>query len=66
MSTLFNDGPHHPRHSFGLLLPLRLFDYKLLFAFVRQPVIFEFPISVRSRFPFRHDPALFLQFLEAG
>src|SRR5437870_3516250 len=55
MSTLLCGRPHHPCNSFRHLLPLRLLDNKLLLAFVRQSVIFEFPVSIRSRFPFGND-----------
>src|SRR5438445_499301 len=60
MSTLLCGRPHHPCNSFRHLLPLRLLDNKLLLAFVRQSVIFEFPVSIRSRFPFGNDPAFSL------
>src|SRR5258708_31710291 len=66
MSVLLGGGPHHARHSFGHLLPLRFFDQELLPAFIRQAVVFEFPISVRRRLPFGDDPSSSLQAMQRG
>src|SRR5580658_2805767 len=51
ISTLLGGGPHHARHSFGHLLPLRFFDHKLLLAFFGQSVVFELAVSVRCGLP---------------
>src|SRR5258708_19175239 len=64
MSALLGGGPHHARHSFGHLLPLRFFDQELLPAFIRQAVVFEFSISVRRSLPFGDDPSPFLQTMQ--
>src|SRR5260370_26855726 len=66
MSVPRAGGPHHARHSFGHLLPLRFFDEQLLPAFIRQAVVFEFPISVRRRLPFGDDPSSSLQAMQRG
>src|SRR5580704_2936397 len=65
-SVLLGGGPHHSRHSFGHLLPLRFFNQKLLPAFFSQAIVFEFPISIRRSLPFRHDPASSLQAMQRG
>src|SRR6202789_94013 len=64
MSVLLGGGPHHARHGLGHLLPLRFFDHELLPAFIRQPVIFEFPISIRRSLPLGDNPASFLQAMQ--
>src|SRR5580692_10323131 len=66
MSALLGGGPHHARYSFGHLLPLRFFDQELLPAFIRQAVILEFPIAIRSRFPFGDNPSPLLQAMQGG
>src|SRR5258705_8821073 len=66
MSVLLGGGPHHARHSFGHLLPLRFFDQELLPAFISQAVVFEFPISIRRSLPLRDDPASSLQTMQRG
>src|SRR5258708_22443002 len=64
MSGLLSGRPHHSRHSFGHLLPLRFFDQELLPAFIRQPVVFVFPIAVRRRLPFGSYPPSSLQTMQ--
>src|SRR5260370_27079296 len=64
MSGLLGGGPHHARHSFGHLLPLRFFDQELLPAFISQAVEFELPISVRRSLPFGDDPASSFQAMQ--
>jgi hypothetical protein len=64
MSVLLGGGPHHARHSFGHLLPLRFFDQKLPPAFISQAVVFEFPISIRRSLPFGDDPPSSLQAMQ--
>src|SRR5258708_16324881 len=64
--ALLAGGPHHSRHGFGHLLPLGFFDHELLPAFIRQPVIFEFPVSVRSRLPIGTYPSSLLQTMQCG
>jgi hypothetical protein len=66
MSVLLGGGPHYARYSFGHLLPLRFFDQELLPAFIRQAVVFEFPISVRRSLPFGDDPPSSLQAMQRG
>src|SRR6266481_1741084 len=66
ISALLDGGPHHARHSFGHLLPLRFFDQELFPAFISQPVVFEFPISVRRGLPFGNDPPSSLQAMQRG
>src|SRR5260370_2336479 len=66
MSALLGGGPHHARHGFGHLLPLRFFDQELLPAFISQAVVFEFPISVRRSLPFGDDPPSSLQAMQRG
>jgi hypothetical protein len=66
MSVLLDGWPHHARHSFGHLLPLRFFDQELLPAFLSQAVVFEFPISVWRSFPFGDDPPSSLQAMQRG
>src|SRR5882762_3554316 len=66
MSGLLGGRPHHSRHSLGHLLPLRFFDQELLPPFIRQPVVFEFPISIRRSFPFGSYPASLLQAMQRG
>src|SRR6266852_5228272 len=66
MSGLLGGRPHHSRHSFGHLFPLRFFDQELLPAFIRQTVVFEFPISVRRSLPFGDDPPSSLQAMQRG
>src|ERR1700691_3461754 len=66
ISALLGSGPHHERHSFGHLLPLRFFDHKLFLALFREPVVFEFPVSVRSRLPFGAHPSSFFQTMQRG
>src|SRR5580692_1646078 len=66
MSALLGGGPHHARHGFGHLLPLRFFDQELLPAFFSQAVVFEFPISVRRDLPLGYDPPSFFQTMKRG
>src|SRR5260370_18393449 len=61
ISALLRGCPHHSRHSFCHLLPLRFFDQELLPAFISQAAVFEFPISVLPSLPFRDDPPPSLQ-----
>jgi hypothetical protein len=64
MSRLLGSGPHHSRHGFGHLLPLRFFDQQLLSAFISQAVILELAISVWRSLPFRDDPTSSLQAMQ--
>src|SRR5882724_4637592 len=66
MSRLLGGWPHHARYSFGHLLPLRFFDQELLPAFIRQPVVFVFPIAVRRSLPFGSHPASLFQTMQRG
>jgi hypothetical protein len=66
MSVLLGGWPHHARHGFGHLLPLRFFDQQLLPAFISQAAVFEFPISVRHSLPFGDDPPSSLQAMQRG
>src|SRR5580704_17584321 len=66
ISALLGGGPHHACDSFRHLLPLRLFDHELLLAFIRQAVVFEFPISVRCSLPFGDNPSSPLQAMQRG
>ncbi|MGC1294632.1 MAG: hypothetical protein WA869_06295, partial [Alloacidobacterium sp.] len=66
MSALLGGGPHHPCDSFRHLLPLRLFYRELLLAFIRQAVVFEFPISIRYSLPFGDNPSPPLQAMQRG
>src|SRR6266550_8709721 len=66
MSVLLGGRPHHARHSFCHLLPLRFFNHQLLPAFFRQTVVFEFPVSVQSRLPFGTYPSSLLQTMQRG
>src|ERR1700761_7713776 len=61
ISALLGRGPHHARDRFGHLFPLRFFGEELLFAFLREPVVFEFPIAIGSGLPFGYDPAALFQ-----
>jgi hypothetical protein len=61
ISALLSCGPHHPRHSFCHLFPLRFFDDKLFSSLIRKPVVLEFPIPIWSHLPFRGDPSPSLQ-----
>src|SRR5208282_1659245 len=64
MSTLLGGGPQHARYGFGHLLPLRFFYQELFPAFLRQPVVLEFSISVRRSLPFGDDPPSSLQAMQ--
>src|SRR3984885_10156490 len=66
ISTLLSRGPHHQPDSFGHLLPLGFFDHKLLLTLICQSVVLEFPISIRSRFPFSTHPSSLLQTMQRG
>lgn len=57
ISALLCGGPHHPRHSFGHLLPFRLFDHELLSAFLRSPVVLELPVAVGCHLPLGRAPS---------
>src|SRR5215469_16558215 len=59
ISALLSCGPHHPRHGFCHLFPLRFLDDKLFSSLIRKPVVLEFPIPIRSHLPFRGDPSPF-------
>src|SRR6202041_2299765 len=52
ISDLLNRGPHYARDSFRHLLPLRFFNHELFSALIRKSVILEFPVAIRSHFPF--------------
>src|SRR6266478_5752636 len=64
MSGLLGGGPHHARHSFGHLLPLRFLDQELLPAFISQAIVFEFSISIRRSLPFGTHPSSSLQAMQ--
>jgi hypothetical protein len=65
-SALLGRRPHHARHSFRHLFPLRFFDHELLLAFFCQSVVFEFSVSVGRRLPLGHDPSSFLETMKRG
>src|SRR5260221_7096781 len=66
ISVLLSGGPHYSCHSFRHLLPLRFFDHKLFSSLIGKSVILEFPIAIRSRFPFGDNPSPLLQTMQGG
>src|SRR5215471_865075 len=53
--------PHDLGHSSRHLPPPGFFLEELLSSGNREPVILEFPVAVRRRFPLRGNPAFFLK-----
>ena len=66
ISALLSCGPHHPRHSFCHLPPLRFFDDKLFPSLIRKPVVLELPIPIWGRLPFGRDPSPSFQSVQRG
>src|ERR1700733_11861859 len=59
--VLLSGGPHHARHGFSHLLPLRLFDDELFSAFLGEPVVLELPVAVGGHLPLGSDPPSLLE-----
>src|ERR1700730_2665955 len=66
ISALLSRGPHYACDSFRHPLPLRFFDHELFSALLRKSVILEFPIAIRSHFPFGDNPSPLLQTMQGG
>ena len=54
---LHDRGPHYARHSFGHLLPLRIFDHEFFATIFCEPVILGLTIANRPRGPLENHPA---------
>jgi hypothetical protein len=54
---LHDRGPHYARHSFGHLLPLRIFDHEFFATIFCEPVILGLTIANRPRVPLENHPA---------